>query len=80
MQIENSTPSDFNRIFELYDAAVEFQKTVFNKQWQGFEPSLVNQEIAENRQWKIVIDGEIACIFAITFNDFSIWLSILATG
>ncbi len=73
MQIQNSTISDFKRIFELYDAAVEFQKTVFNKQWQGFEASLVNQEIAENRQWKIVIDGEIACIFAITLNDFSIW-------
>jgi ribosomal protein S18 acetylase RimI-like enzyme len=73
MQIVNSTLADYNRIFELYDLAIEFQKTVFNKQWQGFEPSLVEREIVENRQWKIVIDGEIACIFAITFDDFSIW-------
>jgi ribosomal protein S18 acetylase RimI-like enzyme len=73
MEIINSTPADFNSIFELYDAAVAFQKTVFNKQWQGFEASLVEKEIAENRQWKIIVDGEIACIFAITFDDVAIW-------
>ena len=73
MLIANSTPEDISTIFTLYDAAVEFQKTVFNKQWEGFERSLIETEIRENRQWKIVIDGQIACIFAITFNDPLIW-------
>ena len=73
MRITNSTPEDINAIFNLYDDAVEFQKTVFNKQWQGFERSLVETEISENRQWKIVTDDGIACIFAITFNDPLIW-------
>ncbi len=73
MQIINSTPQDFDSIFKLYDAAVEYQKTVFHRQWQGFEPGLVETEIRENRQWKILVDEQIACIFAITFNDFAIW-------
>ena len=73
MRITNSTPEDIDAIFELYDAAVEFQKTVFNKQWQGFERSLVETEISENRQWKILENDRIACIFAITFNDPLIW-------
>jgi ribosomal protein S18 acetylase RimI-like enzyme len=73
MEIKNSTTADFKHIFELYDAAMSFQKTVFDKQWQGFSPSLIEQEIAENRQWKIIVDGEIACIFAITFEDVAIW-------
>jgi len=73
MLITNSTPGDINAIFHLYDEAVKFQKTVFNKQWQGFERSLVETEIRESRQWKILVDGEIACIFAITFNDPLIW-------
>ena len=73
MFVTNSTPEDLDTIFELYDEAVKFQKTVFNKQWQGFERGLVEQEIAENRQFKIVIDGEVACIFAITFTDPLIW-------
>jgi RimJ/RimL family protein N-acetyltransferase len=73
MSIANSTTEDIDTIFQLYDEAVKFQKTVFNKQWQGFERSLIETEIAENRQWKIVIDDQVACIFAITFNDPLIW-------
>lgn len=73
MLIVNSTQQDIDAIFALYDEAVRFQKTVFNKQWQGFERKLVETEISENRQWKIVVNDEIACIFAITFNDPLIW-------
>ena len=73
MDIVNSTPQDFDRRFELYDAAIEYQKQVFKRHWKGFEPGLVNEEIAENRQWKVLVDGQIACIFAITFNDVNIW-------
>lgn len=73
MQILNSTIEDIDAIFELYDAAISFQKTKFNKHWQGFERSLVETEIKENRQWKIVIDGNIACIFAVTYEDVLIW-------
>lgn len=73
MQITNSTSEDIHTIFELYDEAVKFQKIVSSKQWQGFERSLIESEIRENRQWKIVIDGQVACIFAITFNDPLIW-------
>lgn len=73
MQIVNSTHEDFDRIFEFYDAAIEYQKKVFNKHWKGFEPGLVANEISENRQWKIVVGGQIACVFAITFDDASIW-------
>ena len=39
----------------------------------GFEKQLVETELAENRQWKLVIDGTIACVWAITFSDAQIW-------
>jgi ribosomal protein S18 acetylase RimI-like enzyme len=71
--ITNSTIEDINTIFSLYDAAVTYQKTVFNKQWEGFERSLIETEIKENRQWKMLIDGEVACIFVLTFNDALFW-------
>ena len=73
MLITNSLPEDIDTIFNLYDEAVKYQRTVFNKQWQGFDRSLIETEISENRQWKIVENGQIACVFAITFNDALIW-------
>jgi len=73
MQIINSTDDDLLAIFNLYKAATAFQKTVFYKHWQGFEESLIIKEISEGRQFKIMIDDTIVCIFAIAFNDETIW-------
>ncbi|MNK35205.1 Acetyltransferase (GNAT) family protein [compost metagenome] len=75
MQIEvlNSQTADIDIIFDFYDMAIAHQKKVFNKHWQGFSRELVQTEIAENRQYKILVGGEIACVFAVTFNDKLIW-------
>ncbi len=73
MQIVNSTAADIDTIFAFYDMAVAHQKKVFNKHWQGFNLALITQEVKENRQYKILVEGEVACIFAVTFNDPEIW-------
>ena len=73
MDFKLSTIEDIDAIFKFYDWAVAFQKEKFNKHWKGFERSLIEKEVAERRQWKILVDNEIACVFAITFEDESIW-------
>ena len=73
MHFINSTPDDHALIFSFYDMAIAYQKTVFHLQWEGFDRKLVEKEIAENRQWKIMIDNEVACIFVLTFNDALFW-------
>ncbi|UKT63974.1 GNAT family N-acetyltransferase [Pedobacter mucosus] len=73
IQVLNSLPTDIDTIFQFYDMAVAHQKKVFNKHWQGFSLELVHTEVAENRQYKILVDGVVACVFAVTFNDKLIW-------
>lgn len=73
MEFLNSTAADFDAIFELYDAAVAHQKAVSNMHWLPFDPELVASEIAEQRQWKIMLDGQIACIFVTAYSDPAIW-------
>lgn len=73
IQIQNSLANDIDTIFEFYDLAVAHQKKVFNKHWQGFNRLLVQTEINEKRQFKILVDGVVAAIFGITFNDPEIW-------
>jgi GNAT superfamily N-acetyltransferase len=73
-QIQNSTPGDIEEIFRLYRIATDFmrsKKTVVV--WPEFERSLVETEIAENRQWKLVEGNVITCVWAITFSDEQIW-------
>ena len=74
MIIENSTAGDIDEIFRLYNLASAYQKT---KQtvvvWPQFERELVATEIATKHQWKLLIDGTIACVWATTFTDEQIW-------
>jgi ribosomal protein S18 acetylase RimI-like enzyme len=73
MRILNSNISDMDTIFMLYDEAVAFQKTKFDKHWLAFDRAMVEKEIEEKRQWKIMEGDDVACIFAITYSDPFIW-------
>lgn len=73
MDFLNSEKEDFDEIFRLYDAAIEFQKTKFDKSWLPFDRAMIEREIAEKRLWKIIVDNKIACIFSIAFDDPLIW-------
>lgn len=74
MNITNSTLADLPEIFRLYDLATEYQRKKFpENEWPTFDRDFIKTEIEENRQFKIMIDGEVACIWAITYNDAEIW-------
>lgn len=74
MEIKNCTISDIDEIFRLYKIASDYQKEKKKVVvWPDFKRSLVETEINENRQWKMIIDGEIVCIWAIAFQDEQIW-------
>lgn len=73
MEIRNSKAADIDEIFRLYDLASAHQQLKGVVVWPKFERSLVETELAENRQWKLLIDGSIACVWAITFSDEEIW-------
>lgn len=74
MPIKNSTLNDISEIFRLYDLATKFQKIKFpTNTWPKFSESLIRSEINDNRQFKLLIDDQIACVWAITFSDPQIW-------
>lgn len=74
MTIQNSTAEDIDEIFRLYKLATEYQKSKPNSAiWPEFSTALIQTEIQENRQWKIIIDNKIACVWAIAFSDPQIW-------
>ena len=60
MKILKSEKEDIPVILELYRTASAYMKTKNQVVWPEFPKSLVEMEIAENRQWKLVIENEIA--------------------
>lgn len=73
MKISNCIQNDIEEIVVLYEAARQLQMLRKMVVWPAFENSFIENEIRENRQWKIVIDNTIACNWAITFEDKEIW-------
>lgn len=74
MTITYSTPEDITEIFRLYGIASAYQKTKKKVVvWPKFSRLLVETELAENRQFKLLINDETACVWAITFTDEQIW-------
>jgi GNAT superfamily N-acetyltransferase len=74
MQLLPSTPADIDEIFRLYKLASAYQSAIQSiVVWPDFERAMIEEELAEKRQWKLVIDNEIACVWAITCDDPLIW-------
>lgn len=73
MKIINSTLQDLPAIMALYDEAIAHQKAVSDLVWKGFDEEVVVHELKENRQWKIIVEDEIACVFMIAYSDPAIW-------
>ena len=73
MEIKKTLAGYIPAVFKLYDFATTFQKKVSTNSWKGFEVSMVENEIAEERHFVILDDGTISATFVITFNDAVIW-------
>jgi ribosomal protein S18 acetylase RimI-like enzyme len=57
----------------LYESARQLQTKKEMVVWPIFEKDLIEKEIREQRQWKLLINNIIACNWAITFADKKIW-------
>ena len=74
MSILNSQISDLEEIFRLYRIAADYQRAVKAAVvWPEFEQEMVLKETNKKHQWKLLLDGQIACIWATTFPDPQIW-------
>lgn len=74
MIITNSSLNDIPEIFRLYKLATDYQKIKFpGNQWPEFDKDFITAEVVENRQFKLLIENKIACIWAITYSDPQIW-------
>ena len=73
MEINHCLLDDADQILKLYDFARELQQQRGMVVWPFFKKEFIDAEIQEKRQFKLVIDNQIACNWAITYEDKEIW-------
>jgi len=72
-RIDNCTLKDRDTILSLYKSARDLQTQKGMVVWPIFEKKIIEKEINDQRQWKLLIEDDIACNWAITFSDKEIW-------
>ncbi len=73
MKIENCIAKDIDDILNLYEMAMSYQKIKGATIWGKIHANVVAHEIEEKRQWKMVIENKIVCVWTTTFSDAQIW-------
>ncbi|WP_299667017.1 GNAT family N-acetyltransferase [uncultured Polaribacter sp.] len=73
MNIQNSILEDVDEILKLYKQARALQTNLKMVIWPEFSREMIVQEIKEKKQFKIIINHKIACVWAIAFSDPLIW-------
>jgi hypothetical protein len=73
MEIKKCLKDDIQNILSLYSAAQSLQIERNMVVWPTFDASFIEVEINQERQWKLIVENQIACNWAITFEDKEIW-------
>ena len=68
-----STLDDFPAIQKRYAEATALQASKDMTQWPVIEEETILTELGEERQWKLLIEGEMACVWVVAYEDPLIW-------
>jgi predicted GNAT family N-acyltransferase len=73
IDIINSSPSDVDFIFTLFDKAIDYQRSNGYNLWPQFQRALIETEIQEKCHWKIVQNENVLAVFSVLYSDPVIW-------
>ncbi len=73
MIITNTSNDDFDVICHLFDEAIKYQQRNHYPAWPTYDQKFLLSDIENKKQFKIVQDDQISCIFSICYSDRIIW-------
>lgn len=73
VHVINSSYSDIDFIFKLFNSAIEYQKKNGYDLWPQFSRELIESEISEGRNWKVIEGENVIGFFSALYNDPVIW-------
>ncbi|MDC8005673.1 hypothetical protein POV27_16565 [Aureisphaera galaxeae] len=73
IEITNTQLEDLDAACQIFDDAIAYQKRKGYPQYRSNDRKGVKQAIAEQLHYKLLVDGNLACVFNIVYNDKPIW-------
>lgn len=72
-QVINTEPTDLPFIYRLFDEATAYQKRNNYPVWPDYDKDVLRQDIAQQLQFKVLMDDDIQGIFSICYTDEAVW-------
>jgi ribosomal protein S18 acetylase RimI-like enzyme len=73
MNISQCTLADVDAILEMYDAATALQSSKNVVAWPTFTRGFIENEVRLGKQYKLVVNNEIASNWSVFYEDKEIW-------
>ena len=71
--IENTTPTDLQFVYELFDLSIIYQEQKGHPVWKNYDKSALVKDVSNKNQYKIVIDGQMAMVYSVCYSDEILW-------
>ena len=71
--IVNTQQEDLPFIYWLFDEAIAYQKRNNYPVWPDYDKEVLAKDIAEQRQFKVLIGDKIGGIFSVCYTDELVW-------
>jgi hypothetical protein len=71
--IENTTPTDLESVFELFDASIIYQEKNGYPVWKNYDKPILVNDVRNKNQYKIVVDDQIAMVYSVCYSDKILW-------
>jgi GNAT superfamily N-acetyltransferase len=72
-KIVNTTSNDLEFIYWLFDEAIAYQKRKNYSVWKSYDKDILQKDIDNLLQFKIVTGDDIACIFSLCYAEPILW-------
>ncbi|GHN00840.1 N-acetyltransferase [Cytophagales bacterium WSM2-2] len=71
--IENTTATDLDFIYQLFEESVKYQEAKGYPVWRNYDKGALIRDVENKNQYKIVIESKIAIVFSVRYDDKVIW-------
>ena len=72
-KVANTEKADLADIFNFFEESVAYQEKNGYPAWKHYDKVVIRNDMETKLQYKIIIDGMMAMVFSVRYNDRLIW-------
>ncbi|HYG17677.1 MAG TPA: GNAT family N-acetyltransferase [Ohtaekwangia sp.] len=73
IDVRHTVLTDVEEIFTLFEHSIQYQEQKGYPVWRNYDRNAIMMDIGARNQYKILVDGVMAIVFSVAYEDKIIW-------